>query len=48
MTRSGRIAATLVSLSFCVAAAHAQVPAGYQADYNAMVDGAKKKGKVVV
>src|SRR6202171_5427903 len=28
--------------------AHAQVPAGYPADYAKIVDGAKKEGKVVV
>jgi len=48
MLTSGRIAATLASLSFCVVAAHAQVPAGYPAEYKAIVDGAKKEGKVVV
>src|SRR5213594_612922 len=31
-----------------VAIAQAQVPAGYPADYKAIVDGAKKEGKVVV
>ena len=31
-----------------VATAQAQVPAGYPADYKAVVDGAKKEGKVVV
>ena len=31
-----------------VAIAQAQVPAGYPADYKAVVDGAKKEGKVVV
>jgi ABC-type glycerol-3-phosphate transport system substrate-binding protein len=30
------------------ASAQAQVPAGYPADYKAIVDGAKKEGKVVV
>src|SRR4029079_19185207 len=30
------------------AGAQAQVPAGYPADYKAIVDGAKKEGKVVV
>jgi iron(III) transport system substrate-binding protein len=30
------------------AIAHAQVPAGYPADYKAVLDGAKKEGKVVV
>src|SRR5438034_11296916 len=31
-----------------VAIAQAQVPAGYPADYKAIVDGAKKEGKVVI
>src|SRR6267142_5798806 len=31
-----------------VAIAQAQVPAGYPAEYKAVVDGAKKEGKVVV
>src|SRR5215813_9020447 len=43
--------ATLVSSLLCcalVGAAHAQVPAGYPADYAKIVDAAKKEGKVVV
>jgi len=36
-------------LACCVAlGAQAQVPAGYPADYKAIVDGAKKEGKVVI
>lgn len=42
--------ATAVSVAFLLGgtAAQAQVPAGYPADYKAIVDGAKKEGKVVV
>src|SRR5215813_7354914 len=43
--------ATLISSLLCcalVGAAHAQVPAGYPADYAKIVDAAKKEGKVVV
>ena len=43
--------ANLISLLAClgvVAAAGAQVPAGYPADYAKIVEGAKKEGKVVV
>ncbi len=38
----------LASTAALVAIAQAQVPAGYPADYKAVVDGAKKEGKVVV
>ncbi|MEP6607591.1 MAG: ABC transporter substrate-binding protein [Burkholderiaceae bacterium] len=44
----GRIATVLVSFLIGVAVAQAQVPAGYPAEYKAIVDGAKKEGKVVV
>jgi iron(III) transport system substrate-binding protein len=44
----GRIATVLASLLVGVSTANAQVPAGYPADYKAIVDGAKKEGKVVV
>jgi len=32
----------------CAASAHAQVPAGYPADYQKIIDGAKKEGKLVI
>ncbi len=38
----------LLATAALVGVAHAQVPAGYPADYKAIVDGAKKEGKVVV
>jgi iron(III) transport system substrate-binding protein len=43
-----RIAAVFGSLLIGIAVAHAQVPAGYPADYANIVDGAKKEGKVIV
>ncbi|HEU4375116.1 MAG TPA: ABC transporter substrate-binding protein, partial [Telluria sp.] len=42
---SAAIAATLAAASM---AAHAQVPAGYPADYQKIIDGAKKEGKLVI
>jgi iron(III) transport system substrate-binding protein len=42
---SAAIAATLAGASL---AAYAQVPAGYPADYQKIIDGAKKEGKLVV
>lgn len=42
---SAAIAATLASASL---AAYAQVPAGYPADYQKIIDGAKKEGKLVI
>ena len=48
MIRFGRTAAAAIAVLLGCAAAHAQVPAGYPADYKAIVDGAKKEGKVVV
>ncbi len=44
----GRIATVFASLLIGVALAQAQVPAGYPAEYKAILDGAKKEGKVVV
>jgi iron(III) transport system substrate-binding protein len=44
----GRLATAVASLLFVSALAQAQVPAGYPADYKAIVDGARKEGKVVV
>ena len=44
----GRIATVFASLLIGIALAQAQVPAGYPADYKAILDGAKKEGKVVV
>ena len=44
----GRIATVFASLWIGVALAQAQVPAGYPAEYKAILDGAKKEGKVVV
>src|ERR1700682_366964 len=44
----GRIATVIASFLICVALAQAQVPAGYPAEYKAILDGAKKEGKVVV
>jgi|SRR5437870_11534080 len=43
-----RIATVFASFLIGIATAHAQVPAGYPADYAKVVDGAKKEGKVVV
>ena len=40
------LAAALTSL--CACAAFAQVPSGYPADYQKIIDGAKKEGKVVI
>ena len=48
MYNFGRSTAALISALLGCAIAHAQVPAGYPADYKAIVDGAKKEGKVVV
>jgi iron(III) transport system substrate-binding protein len=42
---SAAIAATLAGASL---AAYAQVPAGYPADYQKIIDGAKKEGKLVI
>jgi iron(III) transport system substrate-binding protein len=46
------MAAACASLSFALfasaTAAYAQVPAGYPADYQKIIDGAKKEGKLVV
>lgn len=42
---SAAIAATLAGASL---AAYAQVPAGYPADYQKVIDGAKKEGKLVI
>jgi iron(III) transport system substrate-binding protein len=39
---------SLASVAIFAAAANAQVPAGYPADYAKIVEGAKKEGKVVV
>jgi iron(III) transport system substrate-binding protein len=44
----GRIATVFASLWIGVALAQAQVPAGYPAEYKAILDGAKNEGKVVV
>jgi len=44
----GRIATVFASFLIGVALAQAQVPAGYPAEYKAILDGAKKEGKVVV
>jgi iron(III) transport system substrate-binding protein len=44
----GRIATVVASLLVGVSTANAQVPAGYPPDYKAILDGAKKEGKVVV
>jgi iron(III) transport system substrate-binding protein len=48
MYNFGRIATVFASLWIGVALAQAQVPAGYPAEYKAILDGAKKEGKVVV
>src|SRR5215475_12355313 len=48
MNSFGRTAAAAILALLGCAAAHAQAPAGYPADYKAIVDGAKKEGKVVV
>lgn len=40
--------AAAASVAFVIGSAAAQVPAGYPADYKAILDGAKKEGKVVV
>jgi iron(III) transport system substrate-binding protein len=42
---SAAIAATLAGAAI---GAHAQVPAGYPADYQKIIDGAKKEGKLVI
>jgi iron(III) transport system substrate-binding protein len=47
MRLTGILSLFLGAIAFA-AAAQAQVPAGYPADYKAIVDGAKKEGKVVV
>jgi iron(III) transport system substrate-binding protein len=44
----GRFATAVASLLVAAATVHAQVPAGYPADYAKVVDGAKKEGKLVV
>ena len=43
-----RLTLSFVAVAFTAGAALAQVPAGYPADYKAILDGAKKEGKVVV
>jgi iron(III) transport system substrate-binding protein len=50
MKFSRKILATAFTTAFAAAALHAsaQVPAGYPADYAAIVDAAKKEGKLVV
>ncbi len=48
MQAFGRVAMTCASLWLTATLVQAQVPAGYPADYKAIVDGAKKEGKVVV
>ena len=40
--------AAAASVAFVIGSAAAQVPAGYPADYKAILDGAKTEGKVVV
>jgi iron(III) transport system substrate-binding protein len=41
-------AVAAAALSTIAALAHAQVPAGYPADYNTLIEAAKKEGKLVV
>lgn len=49
MKSASIIASSLAALTLGVAAqALAQVPAGYPADYNKIIDGAKKEGKLVI
>jgi iron(III) transport system substrate-binding protein len=48
MNSFGRNVAVVILAALACAGAHAQAPAGYPADYKAIVDGAKKEGKVVV
>jgi iron(III) transport system substrate-binding protein len=49
MFASSRLAiACAAAFTFVTGAALAQVPAGYPADYKALIDGAKKEGKVVI
>ncbi|HET7033561.1 MAG TPA: ABC transporter substrate-binding protein [Casimicrobiaceae bacterium] len=42
------LSSVALAVAFTAGTAIAQVPAGYPADYKAIVDGAKKEGKVVV
>jgi iron(III) transport system substrate-binding protein len=42
------VAAAVITSSFAFAQAFAQVPQGYLADYQSLVDAAKKEGKVVI
>ena len=48
MQAFGRVTLSCASLCLAAMLAQAQVPQGYPADYKAIVDGAKKEGKVVV
>src|SRR5689334_19999106 len=43
-----RVVTSLLAFALAIGVAHAQMPAGYPADYKNMVDAAKKEGKVVV
>ena len=48
-SQTGGAARRLLAATFVLAAAHAQqVPAGYPADYQKILDGAKKEGKVII
>ena len=46
--RSASFVSLLLGCALAATVAHAQLPAGYPADYAKIVDGAKKEGKVVV